>query len=61
MQAMLGLFARHGLTLLAGFLATKGVISPGETGALVEIGTSVVVGGGALVWSAVQKKKSGAM
>lgn len=61
MQAIFGLLMRHGLTLLAGALAAKGVISPGETGQFIELGASLATGAVGVIWSVIQKKKSGAL
>ena len=54
-QALAAVGARWLLTLLAGFLVSKGVTDPSQSGALVEVGTGVLVGAAALGWSLLQK------
>lgn len=43
---------RHVLTILAGSLATKGVIQPNETEIVVGVGLGVI----GVIWSAIDKK-----
>ena len=54
-QSLAATGARWALTALAGFLVSKGVTDPTQSGALVEVGTGVLVGALALGWSLVQK------
>lgn len=50
---------RHVLTLLAGYLVAKGLATPDATASLTnmqDLVTGVVMGGGALAWSYVDKR-----
>lgn len=55
LQMLVGGFARHLFTALAGSLVTRGVLMPMDTDRFVELGMGVMLGGVALAWSAVQK------
>lgn len=65
MQAILGLFARHILTALGAILVSKGIADTATADAFVEAAAPIVGGavtaGAGLVWSYIQKKKSGAI
>lgn len=49
---------RHGLTAVAGVLATEGWISKDQQVAFVSAGLAVAAWAGALAWSIVQKRMS---
>lgn len=55
-QTAIAAAIRHGLTVLAGSLVTVGWIQGGQTASFVEIGSGIVLGILAYLWSLWQKK-----
>lgn len=55
MTQVVAAITRHGLTVLAGVLGERGILSSDQQTQLVGIGGAIVTAGLALVWSIYQK------
>lgn len=58
-QTLLGLLVRHALGFAGASLVQKGIITGDQVPQLVEVGAGVVLAGGAVAWSIINKKLQG--
>jgi len=54
-EQILGAVARHGLTTVAGFLASNGLLTKDQTGEFIQLGLALTLGLSGLAWSWLQK------
>lgn len=54
-QTLAGGIIRTGLGVLAGYLVRSGIVDAGQTGAIVDVGSGVVLGALVLGWSMLEK------
>jgi hypothetical protein len=59
LKPYLALLARHGLTLLAGAIAAKGLISANASTEIIDDGGAALVALGSIAWSMIQKTDTG--
>lgn len=54
-KALLGSVVRHGVTVVATYFISKGILLPGQEGSFVDLLSGVVVAAAMLGWSMLQK------
>lgn len=53
---ILGGLARHGMTYVAGILATAGALTGDQQAQFISIGVSLLLAGASYAWSVIQKR-----